>query len=278
MDPSVPAARMTVLAETLAGVAVVILALEVDPPAALRRLGDVADLGVREDVGAVAHRVGQVGERHRVLGADVASPAAVAAARAGGLRDAGRVEAGLEADDDGCRDRRLVECDARLVQRLVLGAARRRRIARRPHPPLRPRVTLAQQAVVADLVGPHRIGEHARIGAQGHAGIDERSAAEPTADQHVHVVPETYVVEAGRRSEPVAPAGDLHLGAQVGEAGRELAGDVLPPPLEHGNPQAGPRQPRGRHAAAVARAHHHHVVVRLEAIEGACETGHGAPS
>ena len=92
VEPSVPAASTTIgaLSVISAGAApFVIQAREVHAPAAVGALGDMAHAGVREDLRAVAHGVGQIGERDRVLGADVAAAAAVAAARAGGLRDAG---------------------------------------------------------------------------------------------------------------------------------------------------------------------------------------------
>ena len=113
VEPSVPAASTTMSAVTTLRLARAVLPLEVDAPAAVGRLGDVAHLGVREDLGAVPRRVGQIGERHRVLGADVAAPAAVAAARAGGLRDAGRIDGRLEADHHRRVHRRLAQRDGR---------------------------------------------------------------------------------------------------------------------------------------------------------------------
>ena len=52
-------------------------------PAAVGALGDVPHAGVREHFRAVPRRIGQIGERDRGLGADVAAAAAIAAARAG---------------------------------------------------------------------------------------------------------------------------------------------------------------------------------------------------
>ena len=234
----------------------------------------MAHLGVREDLRPVPRRIGQIGERHRVLGADVAAPAAVAAMGAGGLRHAGRIDRRLEADHHRRVHRLLAQRSGSAVQRLVLAALGGRRIARRPHPAGRPRVAFLEQPVVRDLVRPDGIAEHALVGPQRHAGIDERSAAQPAADQHVHVLAEAHVVEPGRRAQPHALAGQLHLAAQVGEAGGKLAGDELAPALQHGDALARPRQPRRRHPAAIARADHHHVVVRLETIERACEASH----
>ena len=253
-----------------------VLPLEVDAPAALGRLGDVAHLGVGEDLGAVPCRIGQVGERHRVLGADVAAPAAVAAARAGGLRHAGRIDGCGEAHHHRGRDRRLAQRHAGALERLVLGALGRRLVPRRPHPARRPRVAFIDEPVRADLGRPHGIAEHAGVRPQRHAGIDQRPAAQPAADEHVHVLAEAHVVEAGRRAQAQALARQLHLAAQVGEAGRKLARDELAAALQHGHALARARQARGRHAAAIARAHHHHVVVRPQPIERAGEARHAA--
>ena len=71
--------------------------LEVHLPAAAAVLGQVAHPRMCVNLRAVANCVGEIGERHRVLGADVAAPATVAAARAGRLRDAGGIDAILEA-------------------------------------------------------------------------------------------------------------------------------------------------------------------------------------
>ena len=126
VEPSVPAASTTMSAVTRAGAAACsVLPLEVDAPAALAGLGDVAHLGVREDLRAVPRRVGQVGERHRVLGADVAAAAAVAAARAGGLRHAGRIDGRVEARPPRAPRTGAWPSAARgTLQRLVLGRAR----------------------------------------------------------------------------------------------------------------------------------------------------------
>ena len=216
-----------------AGAACSVLPIEVDAPPAVGSLGDVAHLGMREDLGPVPRRIGQVGERHRVLGADVAAPAAVAAMGAGGLRHAGRIDRRLEADHHWRVHRRLAQRDGSPLQRLVLAPPGGSRIARRPHPAGRTRVALLEQPVVRNFVRPDGIAEHARIGPQRHAGIDQRSPAQPAADQHVHVLAEAHVVEPGRRAHPHALAGQLHLAAQVGEAGGKLAGDELAPALEH---------------------------------------------
>ena len=253
-----------------------VLPLEVDVPAALGCLGDMAHLGVGEDLGAVPGRIGQVGERHRILGADVAAAAAVAAARAGGLRHSGRIDGRGEAHHDRGRDRRRAERHAGTVERLVLGALGRRLVPRRAHPARRPRVALIDEPVRADLGRPYRIAEHAGIGAQRHTGIDQRAAAQSAADQHVHVLAEAHIVEPGRRAQAQPLAGQLHLAAQVGEAGGKLARDELAAALQHGHALARARQARGRHPAAIARAHHHHVVVRPQTIERAGKARHAA--
>ena len=71
----------------------------------------------------MAHRVRQIGERDGVLGADVAAAAAVAAARAGRLLDAGGVDVGLEADGDRRRDDVVAERRAGRLERLYFGSS-----------------------------------------------------------------------------------------------------------------------------------------------------------
>ena len=53
--------------------------------------------------------------------------------------------------------------------------------------------SLREQPVAAHLLGPGGIGEHARVGLKRNAGIDEGAAAEPAADQHVDVRPESEI-------------------------------------------------------------------------------------
>ena len=102
------------------------------------RLGHVAHLGVGEDLRAVARRLGQVGERHGVLGADVAAAAAVAAARAGGLGDAGRVDGTAKLTTTGAATGCLAERRSGVRQRLVLGPLGRC-LGRAPAAPSGPR-------------------------------------------------------------------------------------------------------------------------------------------
>jgi hypothetical protein len=83
----------------------------------------------------------------------------------------------------------------------------------------------------------------------------------------VHVLAEAHVIEPGGRAEPQAPARELHLAAQIREAGGKFPRHELAAALEHGHPLAGARQARGRHAAAIARPHHHHVIAGLEPVE-----------
>ena len=91
-----------------------------DPPTA-SLLGNVADGELGEDLSAVGLRIGKVGECHRVLGADIAAGAAIAAKRAGRLLDAGGINGLLEADDHGRRNRLLAEAGACRFERAIFG-------------------------------------------------------------------------------------------------------------------------------------------------------------
>src|SRR5262249_17566566 len=155
---------------------------------------------------------------HGILGADVAAAAAVAAGRAGGLPDTRRIDRFLPADRQRRYDRLLAQSLSRGLQRLELGPLGGTRIAHRPHPALSAALAFPEQAVLGDLAGPYDIGEHARIGPERHAGIDKRAAADTAADQHVHVIAETHVVEAGGRSGTDALAGELHPMPQIRKA------------------------------------------------------------
>ena len=77
---------------------------------------DMAHGELGEDLGAMDLGVGKIGERDRILGADIAARAAIAAERAGRLLDAGRIDGVLEADHDGSWDRRLAEAGARRLK------------------------------------------------------------------------------------------------------------------------------------------------------------------
>ena len=70
-------------------------------PASGLVLGNVRHLDVCEQFRAVVLCIGQVCQRDSVLGADVASAAAITTARAGALLETGSVDAVIKADSDG---------------------------------------------------------------------------------------------------------------------------------------------------------------------------------
>ena len=90
-----------------------------DAPAAVSSLGDMAHCDFGEHFSAVAGGVGKIGQRDRVLGADVAAGAAVAAAGACGLRDTGGVNVFSEADGDARRHEIAVELAAGIGEYVV---------------------------------------------------------------------------------------------------------------------------------------------------------------
>ncbi len=139
----------------------------------------------------------QIGERHRGLGADVAAPAAVAAAGAGGLRDARGVDAGLEAHRPRARHRLHSPGPCRpLASALYFVSVGGARIALRAAASA-PRGVKPSSSSPSCAIWPgHTASANTRaIGAQRHAGVDQRAAAEPAADEHVHVLAEAHVVE-----------------------------------------------------------------------------------
>ncbi len=148
------------------------------------------------------------------------------------------------------------------------------RIGGRPHPLLGTPVAFVERPVLRHLARPHVVREHARVGSERHAGVDERAAAEPAADEHVHVLTEPHVVERGIGPHPEALAADLELVLEVGELGRKLAGQNFASALEHGDAFSGAREPRGRDAAAVARADDDHVVAAFHVFERAAQSVH----
>ena len=160
------------------------------------------------------------------------------------------------------------------LQRAKLGqlSARANRAGRSQR--ARPREAFLQQSVLCDLARPGSVGKHAVVGPERHAGIDERSAAEPASHEHMHVLAHAHVEQRGVRAGAVALAADLHLLAHVGELGGELARRELAAAFQHGNALAGASQAQGGHAAAVAGAHHHRVVMRLQTVERACKPRH----
>ena len=229
---------------------------------------------MREQLRAVARGVGEIGQRYGGLGADVAASAAVAAARAGGLRDARAVDRRVERDRDGGRDGRAAEPASGGRERFEFRVRRRARIALRAEPALRAAEPFLEQAVLRNLAGPDLVREHAVVGPQRHARVDQRAAAETAADEHVHVLAEAHVVKRARRTGLHPFARHLQLVLEVGEAAGETAGQHLTPALEHGDALAGAGEPRGGNAAAVAGADDDDVVAVLDPVERAGEAGH----
>jgi hypothetical protein len=222
-----------------------------------------------EEFGAVAYCVGQVGHRYRVLGADIAPGAAIPAPRAARLLNAHDVGVGLEADRDSRGDHVVAERLACRFQRPVLGKVASARVALRIEPLAGAAKALLEQPVLNDLAGPALVREHARVGSQRHARIDQRAAAKPAADEHVHVIAEPHVVQRRRRSGAQAFARHLHFILQIGKAGGKLARKHLTAALEHSHRLAGARQPRGSDATAIPRAHHDYVVAVANMLERA---------
>ena len=229
---------------------------------------DVTDGQLGEDLSAMGLGVGKIGERHGVLGADIAARAAIAAKRAGRLLDAGWIDGRLEADHDGRRNRLLTETGACRFERAIFDEVGGFRVAGRAAAWPRPGEALIEQPVLPHLAWPGGIGEDAGVGPQSNRGIDQRAAAEPAADQHVDVAAEPEVEQAGAAAAPHLLANDLKLAAKLGQAGRELAGQELAAALDDADAQASARKPRGGDAAAIARADHDHVIGWLERVEG----------
>ena len=194
--------------------------------------------GVGEDLGAVAHGVGQIGERDRVLGADVAAAAAVAAARAGGLLDAGRIDrVGSKLTATGGATGAVAERGAgRLPAPCTSCSAAGARIARGPQPALGPAVALVEQAVLGDLARARRSSANTR--ASGRSATPALISEPPPRPQ-----PTSTCMSSPRRTSKSAVVGPVRRRLpvtcisflQVGEAGGELAGQDLAPALEHGD-------------------------------------------
>ena len=164
-----------------------------------------------KELGAVARRIRQIGESDGVLGADVATAAAIAAARAAGLFDAGDVHVGIEADRHRRRNDVIAERRPGSFQRFVFCVLGGSRIALRLQPAPCAAKALLEQAVLGHLTGPAPVGEDARIWLQGDAGIDERAAAETAADKDVHVLAEPHIEERRRRAGAQPLSRHLHL-------------------------------------------------------------------
>ena len=211
-----------------------------------------------------ARRIREVGHRHGVLGADVAAGAAIAAQRAGRLRDARRVHSLIEAHHHGRCDRCFAEACARRFERAKFAELAGLRVTRGTKHRRGALESLREQPVAAHLLGPGRIGEHARVGLKRNARIDEGAAAEPAADQHVDVRAEPEIEQPSARAGAHLAAVQLQLAAKLRQAARELAGEKLLALLDDADALAGARQPRGRDATAIAGADHDHVIGRSD--------------
>ena len=177
VEPSVPAASTTMSAPTDIASRVAGLPSWRSKCTRQRPLDscdDMAHFGVREHVRTVMHGIGQIGERNRILGADVAAAAAVAAARAGRLPDAGRIDRfPLKLTATGAATGSSPNAVAGRCQGLELGALGGIGIARGPDPAGGPRIALSDQPVLCDLSRPDLVAKYARVRPERHAGIDQ---------------------------------------------------------------------------------------------------------
>ncbi|HRD74361.1 MAG TPA: hypothetical protein PK264_00260, partial [Hyphomicrobiaceae bacterium] len=89
---------------------------------------------------------------------------------------------------------------------------------------------------------PDGVGEDARIGPQRHARIDERAAADATADDNMHVLAQADIEEGAGATDVHAPSEDAHLGAQFRKARGEVARAELATALDYGNALARTRE------------------------------------
>jgi hypothetical protein len=217
-----------------------------------------------EDVGAVRACVGEVGHGDGILGADIAARAAIAAQRACRLRDAGGIDGVLEAHHHGSRDGRMAEGSARCLKRAVFGEFSCMSVACRAEHGGGPAKANIKQPVPGDLLRPDRVCEHAWIGLQGDAGIDEGPAAKPATDQHMDVGAEPEIEQSGARARAHLAAVQLKLAPEFRQPAREFPRQELLALLEHADPLARARKTRGGNAAAIAGADHHHVISRLD--------------
>jgi hypothetical protein len=135
-------------------------------------------------------------------------------------------------------------------------------------------ISLVERPVLDDLARPDLVGEHARVRPQRHAGVDQRSAAEPAPDEHVHVLAEAHVEERRVRAHAVGLAANAELVLELGEPRRELSGEELAAALEDGDALARARKAGSGDAAAVAGTDHDHVVAGLECRQRPAQPGH----
>src|SRR5262245_37582000 len=206
-------------------------------------LGDMADAELGEDLSSVGLGVGQIGHGYGVLGADIAARTAIAAERASGLSDAGRIDHVLEAHDDRRRHRGDVESLARPFERAVLRQRSGIAVSLRPQHRGGAVEAEIEQAVATHVPGPGGIGEDTRIGSQRNAGIDKGAAAEPATDKDMNVSAEPEIEQSrGRAGMERCPV-QLKLAAELGKAARELAGEELLALLDDADALARTRKP-----------------------------------
>ena len=247
--------------------------LEEHPPAPAL-LSDVRHAHLGEDLGAVVEGVGEVRHLHRILGADVAARAAVAAQRAGGLLDARVVHLLLERHVDRRPHHVLAQRIAADTQRIELIECRAL-IRHRPQHLHGAREAFLAHLVLRDLGRPNGIVPHARVWRQRDVGVDQRAAAEAAADEHVDVLAEPQIVKAGGRAgDALAVLGNLELLLRLDHAVGEVADGELLPALEHGDLLAGARHARGGNAAAISRADNDDVVAQLQLGDGLRQSPH----
>jgi hypothetical protein len=263
------------IARILVGRVPVAGAPQADFPVAVA-LFHVRHRGADEQLGAQRLRLGEIVHRQRVLGAEVASRHAVAAAHAALLLHALRVApVGLEPDRDADRAgvKACCRCEFREAAefRQIRGLGRLRAQHR-----ARLCEHLAQLTDVAlQRRRPLLVQEHVRLRRLDHAGVDERAAAQAVAHQRADILADAKVVQAigAALDVGVVRARQAHVPGHFGDARREAARDVFGAALQHadsrrpairgaiGNP--GARKARRRHGAAVAAADHDHVEMRL---------------
>lgn len=49
-------------------------------------------------------------------------------------------------------------------------------------------IAFVEKAILANGIGPHLVGKDTRIGAQGHACVDERTATKSATNDDVHIL------------------------------------------------------------------------------------------
>ena len=196
--PSVPAASTTmaaVTAPTGTWLPCGIVAAEDDPPQIAADALDQPHVGAGEQLRAVVDGIGQIGRMDRGLGAGIATAHAVAALRAGRLRNAGRVGLVLEGDMQRRALDMMAEGGAGPLERGEFhrfGCCRER--LRGQH--LAGAVIADIEAVIdPDFLGPGLVLEHHGIRGQADGGVDQRGAAETAADERVDVLADAKVEE-----------------------------------------------------------------------------------